>query len=294
MDKQKFASDEAAQEMTDAQESAQPEEASENPVTEPSVAESAEEKAEEKRCPVCAALLEADAEFCTECGAAVKPKCKGCGATLEPGQMFCTGCGMQVIQQAPPADASAVSSGINEYNSKIGKKSKAKIIIPAIIVAVLLIFGAVGGYIAHVERIHQQVLEFTEDVMDYTAEVNSATVVLKNISEAWDIVDKSSYLYRSELRTYARNLYKDNISDAKDVNDGIVDKYNDIMSCDIEDPYVERIQDAVEKTHDLYLVIYEDVIENESGGNEDNADKVIEYIADVKAVVDEATLDYAS
>jgi len=51
-----------------------------------------------KKCPKCGHTLDEDANFCSNCGYALKgpDKCPHCGADLPPGAKFCTKCGEKV------------------------------------------------------------------------------------------------------------------------------------------------------------------------------------------------------
>lgn len=50
-------------------------------------------RADTVACPGCGTKNDADAKFCSECGAPLAAVCKACGATNDTGAKFCSNCG---------------------------------------------------------------------------------------------------------------------------------------------------------------------------------------------------------
>ena len=124
-------------------------------------------------CPQCGAPWNEADKFCAKCGmskdASVPLICPSCGEQLRQGQIFCAKCGCKAQQKS--------FTGVSPAQSPAHKKSKTPMIF-AIMLSVLLLFGAVGGFFAYqVVQIHS----YKTNAKEFYTTAISAGAKLENV-----------------------------------------------------------------------------------------------------------------
>ncbi len=225
-------------------------------------------------CPNCGATLGDGQTFCPKCGTpkggAKKNICGKCGAELQDGQEFCPKCGQKAELQID----TNVNSAISQFNSGLEKKKKKSKVLP-IILAIVLVIVAIGGYftynIIQEKNLAVSVDEYKENASSFHAAVLSSGATMEDIGNeirsAWyAYVHSSRYngsrYYSVDSAISAAQSYKSSdISSVVSSNSSIGSLYKSLLTVpDTNDQELLEIKDTVKDVYEAYNDMYDCVI----------------------------------
>lgn len=213
-------------------------------------------------CPRCGAPWSDAHKFCAKCGmpkeACAPLACQNCGEPLRQGQSFCAKCGQKTQQEPFAGDSPAVQPPAR-------KKSKTPVIL-AIVLAVLLLFGAVGGFFAYqVAQIHS----YKADAKAFYTTAISAGAKLEevgnDIHQNWNDYIYNRYSIYGSIESAVAAAQRENASEISLIKAStavLEEKYQKLLKLPLlKGDEVEEIRDAVKEAYAAYGDLYSCVID---------------------------------
>ena len=246
------------------------------------------------KCLHCGHFISPDERFCQNCGMPrpAEPenhsnRCRRCGTPLPPNERFCPTCGANNPSAAPKSQKTQPISkqadySDGEYPTFVQPKKRKNGIAAAIIFILVLILGAVTGFLlwqsaqkADYARQVEEERERRQSIIDY---VNSATDFCNETTRACEILEEigasietewKSYVYDSdssyqnvnEAVQAAELLQADNIDECRSKKDAVDSLYLTIESLpDASNEQLAAVQSAAEQFYSSFADFYEHVI----------------------------------
>lgn len=212
-------------------------------------------------CPQCGAPWNEADKFCAKCGmskdASVPLICPSCGEQLRQGQIFCAKYGCKAQQKS--------FTGVSPAQSPAHKKSKTPMIF-AIMLSVLLLFGAVGGFFAYqVVQIHS----YKTNAKEFYTTAISAGAKLENVGndihKNWNDYIYNRYSVYGSIESAVAAAQRDHASEISLIKAStavLEDKYQKLLKLPLlKGDEVEEIRDAVKEAYTAYEDLYNCVID---------------------------------
>ena len=199
--------------------------------------------------------------------------CPNCGKEILEGQDFCQGCGTNLL-----ADMGKASSGEGKQ-----RNSKHK----GLITLLVIVLVVVAGYFGYSSYQKQQIKEYLTEAHTYMTEVNNTIQDLSFVNDAWDIAEDGSWLYYGTVKTYARNMFSTQISNAENAFESIESIYKSLTEKVGTIDQMQEMEKKIEDVHLAYETAYSMIILFEYGGNFSEITKLRTEISELKTMINQ-------